>query len=98
MWGECRLSITGVLLALCRAATSSAFSKSNPTLDVPDVNRLRNQQISTEGTGREKSLGSREFCTCKLLKTKGRIFQISIIAHVHGGHGDAQGSPLISVD
>src|SRR6266508_4820221 len=34
--------------------------------------------------GREKKLEKRQFRACKLLKTKGRIFRISIISHVRG--------------
>src|SRR6266498_2906787 len=50
----------------------------------------RNDRVSFHhgDTGHEKKSEKRHFCTCKSLKIKGRIFQISIFSHVHGGHGD----------
>src|SRR6266542_1344575 len=49
----------------------------------------RNDRVSFHhgDTGHEKKSEKRHFCTCKSLKIKGRIFQISIFSHVHGEHG-----------
>src|SRR5437867_2940381 len=43
-------------------------------------------------TGLEKKSEKCQFRACKLLKTKGCIFQISIFSLVHGEHGDPRSS------